>query len=131
MLRATDHDGLLRQVSGSIEQHQGNTQAKATRANAIPTFVATPVKLSFPASTSKTPFSVQGPRFTAVPLEPELQKTLSSDEPLRRAEFAEETYGVAEDVASHPPLPVDTGLSPKKRRSYGNLSVHAPEDRRK
>ncbi|EST08464.1 hypothetical protein PSEUBRA_001881 [Kalmanozyma brasiliensis GHG001] len=125
VLRTTDHDGLLRQVSGSMEPQQRTMQAKAARINPLPSSVSTPIQSNFPASTSKTPFSVQGPRFTATPLQPELQKTLSTEELPRRAEVVEETC----EVASHPPLPVDTGLSPKKRRSYGNLSVHVTEDR--
>ncbi|CBQ72398.1 conserved hypothetical protein [Sporisorium reilianum SRZ2] len=119
VLRATDHEGLLRQVSGS-----GLTRESV---HAAPTMVATPVK-AFVAATAKTPFSVQGPRFTAVPLHPELQRTLEADGRQQGDEPAEETYVAGGEGLPHPPLPVDTGLSPKKRRSYGNLSVHATED---
>ena len=129
VLRATtDHEGLLRQVSGSMEpQH-----AKKANFHVGQTMVATPIQSSFaaPAATSKTPFSVQGPRFTAVPLRPELHKTIAADDRQQhQVEPAEETYVASGDgLPQHPPLPVDTGLSPKKRRSYGNLSVHATED---
>ncbi|CDU25723.1 uncharacterized protein SPSC_05894 [Sporisorium scitamineum] len=120
VLRATDHEGLLRQVSGS-----GPTKVSV---NAVPAMVSTPVKSTFPAGTGKTPFSVQGPQFTAVPLHPELQKTLKADDRQQQEEPEEETYIANNEALPHPPLPMDTGLSPKKRRSYGNLSVHATED---
>ncbi|TKY86443.1 hypothetical protein EX895_004592 [Sporisorium graminicola] len=117
---ASDHEGLLRQVSGSVPTK--------VSVNAAPAMVSTPSKSTFSAAAAKTPFSMQGPRFTATPLHPELQKTLGADDRQQAQEPAEETYVASGEVWPHPPLPVDTGLSPKKRRSYGNLSVHATEE---
>ncbi|KAJ9475101.1 ER to Golgi transport-related protein [Pseudozyma hubeiensis] len=115
VMRAEDHEGLLRQVSGSLEQ-----QTRATTAG-------TPVRSTFATAPAKTPFSVQGPRFTAVPLQADLVKSLSQDVRQQPAEPVQETYETGAEASSHPPLPMDTGLSPKKRRSYGSLSVYAAE----
>ena len=61
-----------------------------------------------------------------MPLQPELQKTLQVDDrQQQKRQEVEEVHNTSEEALPHPPLPMDTGLSPKKRRSYGNLSVHA------
>lgn len=132
VVRAADHEGLLRQVSGGIVEHE-HTKAKPARTPASAAqggeSLSTPVKTAL-AIGAKTPFSTHGPRFTAVPLQPELQKRLQTEERAQRKQEEEvEAYtaGAVEGLA-HPPLPMDTGLSPKKRRSYGNLSVHAAEN---
>ena len=128
VLRATDHEGLLRQVSGSIEAPPVRVAAHALPHIHDRTAVSTPVRSTFGAPMSKTPFSVHGPRFTAVPLQPELQRTLQAEEKRPQTEQVDEKYGTGAEALPHPPLPMDTGLSPKKRRSYGNLSVHATEE---
>ncbi|SPC61520.1 uncharacterized protein UHOD_03168 [Ustilago sp. UG-2017b] len=116
------HQGLLRKVSGLVE-----VQQTAMRSDGG---VSTPVRAGFGVTGVKAPFTSQGPRFTAVPLQPELQKSLSGQTKERRAAQEEEVeqeegFATGSNALPHPPLPVDTGLSPKKRRSYGNLSVHA------
>ncbi|GAC92984.1 ER to Golgi transport-related protein [Pseudozyma hubeiensis SY62] len=123
VMRAGDHEGLLRQVSGSLEQ-----PTRATFGSAA-TMVGTPVRSTFATGPAKTPFSVQGPRFTAEPLQADLVKSLSQDVRQQPAEPVQETYETGAEASSHPPLPMDTGLSPKKRRSYGSLSVYAAEAR--
>lgn len=121
VLRAGDHDGLLRQVSESLGQQPGQA------IKPVPTLVGTPVRPAFANGTAKTPFTVQGPRFTAEPLQAALQKTIAGDDRKLDVKAVKETCETGAVVMPHPPLPIDTGLSPKKRRSYGNLSVHAAE----
>lgn len=104
------HTELLRRVSDSLEPVAG---------------VSMPVKAGGAVGGgSKTPFSTQKPRFVVMPLQPELKKTLE----VQQKEVVEEAWSGAVGSPAPPPLPVDTGLSLKKRRSYGSLSVHAAEE---
>lgn len=122
------HAGLLRKVSGLVEGQQPVAAVRST-GQGLESQVSTPVRTTFGGMGAKTPFTTQGPRFTAVPLQPELQKSLSGptreERRVEEKEVEQEVFATTGDALSHPPLPVDTGLSPKKRRSYGNLSVHA------
>lgn len=116
------HQGLLRKVSGLVKGQQTAMRSDGG--------VSTPLRAGFGVTGVKAPFTSQGPRFTAVPLQLELQKSLSGQTKERRTAQKEEVeqeegFATGSNALPHPPLPVDTGLSPKKRRSYGNLSVHA------
>ncbi|SNX84705.1 uncharacterized protein MEPE_03414 [Melanopsichium pennsylvanicum] len=128
VLRAADHEGLLRQVSGSVgyqpEQRQDRSSMPAEQARAM---VSTPVRSGLGVAASKTPFTAYRPKFTAVPLQPDLEETLQVDNRKHEGQKVEE-HNAGGQALPHPPLPVDTGLSLKKRRSYGNLSVHAAQD---
>ncbi|SPO26268.1 uncharacterized protein UTRI_02544 [Ustilago trichophora] len=106
VMRATDHQGLLRQVSGSMEElkpvdvrRSDDEQDSLLDARSTVHGRTTPTRAAKDAAGGKK----------------------------QQKQEVEETYGdgATAEALAHPPLPMDTGLSPKKRRSYGNLSVHA------
>ncbi|ETS61687.1 hypothetical protein PaG_04186 [Moesziomyces aphidis] len=123
VLRASaDPAQLLRKVSAAAATPAAKVELPRAEQR-----VSTPVRTNFAPAANATPFSAARPRFSAQPLLPEVQKAVeAAPKHARKPEVEEAPQRVAEPLA-HPPLPVHTGLSTKKRRSYGNLSVHAIE----
>lgn len=122
VLRASaDPAQLLRKVSAAAATPAAKVELPRAEQR-----VLTPVRTNFAPITNATPFSAARPRFSAQPLLPEVHKAVEAAPKQARKQEEEAPQRVAEPLA-HPPLPVHTGLSIKKRRSYGNLSVHAIE----